>query len=260
MSGTTAAAERDWQAWRERRAEAVCAPYGPLALTGTHWLAQAHGGVLDGVPGRWREDGDALLLSASAADGLAVDGRPVDGEVRLGPTAEGLAYGNRRLVVLTREGQWAVRVFDPASAARAAFAGIDAFAYDPQWVLAARLRPYERERTVRVPNADGRERGLGLGGDLVFQVRGTGHTLAVAVDPDGSLWGVIADRTSGRSTFRFRFIRPPAPDADGSVLLDFNRALLPPCAFADHFVCPFPPPGNTLPFAVEAGEKAVIRR
>lgn len=37
--------------------------------------------------------------------------------------------------------------------------------------------------------------------------------------------------------------------------VDLNRAVLPPCAFADHFICPFPPPGNTLPVAVEAGER-----
>lgn len=35
--------------------------------------------------------------------------------------------------------------------------------------------------------------------------------------------------------------------------MDFNRAVLPPCAFAEHFICPFPPPGNTLGVAIEAG-------
>jgi uncharacterized protein (DUF1684 family) len=57
--------------------------------------------------------------------------------------------------------------------------------------------------------------------------------------------------------FRFRFLPLVAePDASGGVLLDFNRAVLPPCAFADHFSCPFPPPGNTLPFPVPAGRGA----
>lgn len=35
--------------------------------------------------------------------------------------------------------------------------------------------------------------------------------------------------------------------------MDFNRAVLPPCAFAEHFICLFPPPGNTLGVAIEAG-------
>lgn len=42
---------------------------------------------------------------------------------------------------------------------------------------------------------------------------------------------------------------------DGSITVDFNRTVLPPCAFADHFICPFPPPGNTLPFEVAVGER-----
>jgi uncharacterized protein (DUF1684 family) len=100
-------------------------------------------------------------------------------------------------------------------------------------------------------------RGLDVAGDLTFTAGGSEHSLTVAVGMDGDLWGVIADATSGTGSYRFRFIRPPAPAADGSVTLDLNRALLPPCAFSDGFICPFPPPGNTLPFAVEAGERQV---
>ena len=107
-------------------------------------------------------------------------------------------------------------------------------------------------------NADGRERGLGLGGEVAFQLDGAEHTLQVAVEPDGSLWAVFADATSGDSSYRFRFLRPEAPDADGKVRVDLNRALLPPCAFADHFICPFPPPGNSLGVAVPAGERTLL--
>lgn len=78
----------------------------------------------------------------------------------------------------------------------------------------------------------------------------------VAVDADdGSLWAVLGDATGGRSSDRFRFLRPGTPAADGSITVDLNRVQLPPCAFADHFVCPFPPPGNTLPFELAAGER-----
>jgi uncharacterized protein len=257
---TAHSAEQQWQTWRAGRAETISAPYGPLALTGTHWLADADGGTLTDVPGVWHADGDHLLLVAVADDGITLDDAPVAGALRLTAGQSGLAHAGRRLVVLHREAEWAVRVFDPGSPARRAFAGIDAFGYDPGWALTAVFHPYPGERTVRVANADGRERGLGLAGELAFSAAGGEHRLAVAVTADGSLWGVIADATSGASTFRFRFVRPPAPAADGTVELDFNRAQLPPCAFADHFICPFPPPGNTLPFPVEAGEKAVLGR
>ncbi|MFI8998103.1 DUF1684 domain-containing protein [Streptomyces sp. NPDC053542] len=252
-------AEKDWRAWHAERERTVSGPTGPLALTGTYWLADQPGGRIEGVPGQWTEDGDAVLLTAGAEDGLLVDGVPLDGEARLGadggPETARVTHGDRRLVVLRREDLWAVRVFDPHSEALRAFTGIDAFPYDARWRLTGRFRPYEQGRTVQVPNADGRERGLGLAGELAFTVDGEEHTLQAAVEADGSLWAVLADATSGTESYRFRFLRPPAPAADGTVTVDLNRTLLPPCAFADHFICPFPPPGNTLPFALRAGER-----
>ncbi|MBV7674028.1 DUF1684 domain-containing protein [Streptomyces halstedii] len=249
-----------WRRWHEARVVAVAAPHGPLSLTGTHWLLDHPDGRIPDVPGRWREDGDAVVLTAAPEDGLTLDGEPFSGEARLAPDRGPIdtsraARGDRRLVVLRREGLWAVRDFDPASPARHAFRTIDATPYDPRWSLDGVFRPYDGDRSVRVENADGRERGLGLGGEIAFTLDGTEHTLQVAVEPDGSLWAVFADATSGGSSYRFRFLRPAAPDADGRVVVDFNRALLPPCAFADHFICPFPPPGNTLPVAVPAGER-----
>ncbi|GAA0474916.1 DUF1684 domain-containing protein [Streptomyces sp. NPDC046215] len=252
-------AQQQWKAWREERTGAVSAPYGPLSLTGTHWLADHPDRRIPAVPGEWREEGETVLLTAAAPDGLTVDGRPLDGEVRLtpdgGPGTARVAHGGRRLLVLRREGLWAVRVFDPDAAARRAFAGIDVFDHDERWVLPGRFRPYDSARTVTVENADGRERGLGLAGELAFDLAGEEHTLRVATEADGSLWAVFADGTSGTSSYRFRFLRPPAPDARGRVTVDFNRALLPPCAFAEHFICPFPPPGNTLTVEVPAGER-----
>ncbi|MFD7426689.1 DUF1684 domain-containing protein [Streptomyces sp. NPDC059818] len=256
-------AARDWDHWHEERTATVSAPYGPLSLTGTHWLSDYPEGRIPAVPGQWREDGDELELTAGPEDGLTVDGKPFTGQVGLGADrgpidGSRVAHGERRLFVLSREGLWAVRDFDPESPARRAFRAIEATPYDPRWALSGTFRPYDTSRTVRVENADGVERGLGLGGEIAFELDGVEHTLQVAVEHDGSLWAVFADATSGNSSYRFRFLRPPAPAADGTVAVDLNRALLPPCAFADHFICPFPPPGNTLPVAVGAGERSRV--
>ncbi|WP_188266950.1 MULTISPECIES: DUF1684 domain-containing protein [unclassified Streptomyces] len=260
-AGTTGpAAREEWRHWHEQREAAVSAPYGVLSLTGTHWLPDFPDGVVPGLPGQWREDGDEVLLAARAEDGLTVDGEPFAGTVRLtadqGPAEDSrVAVGDRRLVLLRREGVWAVRDFDPGSEAREAFRGIEATPYDERWVVPGVFRPYGEARTVRVENADGVARGLGLAGELAFTLHGAAHTLQAAVEEDGTLWAVFADATSGKDSHRFRFLRPAAPAEDGSVTVDLNRALLPPCAFADHFLCPFPPPGNTLAVAVAAGER-----
>ncbi|MEU5402514.1 DUF1684 domain-containing protein [Streptomyces sp. NPDC005963] len=263
-SGAEARTDLDaWHHWHERRLATISAPDGPLSLTGTHWLDDHPDGRLPDIAGVWLDDGDQLLLTATAADGLTVDDKPFTGSVRLtadqGPIAGSrVAQGARRLVVLRREGLWAVRDFDPDSPARQSFAGIDTTVYDPRWVLPGRFRGYAQPQSIRVENADGRQRGLGLDGEIFFTLDGQVHTLHVAVEDNGSLWAVFADGTSGDSSYRFRFLRPAAPDADGVVTVDFNRAQLPPCAFAEHFICPFPPPGNTLVVPIAAGERNLL--
>ncbi|WP_031025109.1 DUF1684 domain-containing protein [Streptomyces sp. NRRL WC-3725] len=249
-----------WKRWHEQRVERVSAPYGPLALTATHWIEDYPDGRIPDIPGKWVADEGGVVLTAAGTDGLTVDDRPFAGETRLaadrGPEAAArVALGAKRLVVLVREGVWGVRVYDPGSAARQAFRGIEAGPYDPRWSVPGRFTPYDGTRTIRLGNADGRERAFELAGELAFTLAGQERTLKVARQGDGLLWAVFADATSGATSFRFRFLFSPAPDAEGRTTVDFNRAQLPPCAFADHFICPFPPPGNTLDVAIEAGER-----
>jgi len=255
----------EWKHWTEARTASAGAPHGPLALTGTHWL-EPEPTEIPGLPGRWWADGGVVRLSVTAADSIRLegDGGPLDGEVSLRPDthpASDLAvFGDQRLVPIEREGELALRVFDPASPARAAFAGISVYPYAPDWAVPAVFTPFDTgDRAVVVPNADGRERPLEVTGQIAFTLAGEAHTLTVSRSGN-RLSGVIADATSGHETYRFRFITLPAPDAAGNTVLDLNRAYLPPCAFADHFVCPFPPPGNRLTIPIEAGERQVLSR
>ncbi|MFJ9841803.1 DUF1684 domain-containing protein [Kitasatospora sp. NPDC101155] len=261
----TATAAEDWKHWSDSRAASVSAPHGQLALTGTHWL-EPEPAEVPGLPGHWWADAEGVRVRAAAADGISVAGAngPVDGEVLLRPdtdrAADTAVLGDLLLVPIEREGELALRVFDPAAPGRAAFAGISAYPYAPEWAVPAVYAPFDDEtQSVVVPNADGKDRPLAVTGKIEFTVAGEHRTLTVGRSGE-RLSGVIADATSGVDTYRFRFITLPAPDAEGRTVLDFNRAYLPPCAFADHFICPFPPPGNRLDFAVEAGEKQVLTR
>ncbi|MFE1435421.1 DUF1684 domain-containing protein [Streptomyces griseoaurantiacus] len=252
-----------WKQWQENRLEAVSAPYGPLTPTGIHWIEDLPDGRIPDTPGRWAAEEDAVVLTARTEDGLTVDGGPATGRIRLtadpGPVeAARVAHGERRLVVLHREDVWGVRVHDPAAPARREFRGIEATPYDPRWTVPGHFTPYGAPRTVRVENADGRYRGLRLGGVLAFTLEGQDLTLQVAVREDGSLRAVFTDTTGADGgSHRFRFLDAPAPDVQGSTTVDFNRAYLPPCAFCPHFLCPLPPPGNTLDVAVAAGERTL---
>ena len=72
---------------------------------------------------------------------------------------------------------------------------------------------------------------------------------------DDEVFFVFRDRTSGKDSYGAgRFLKAPVT-VDGKIVLDFNFAYSPPCAFTPFATCPLPPPENWLQFAVAAGEK-----
>jgi uncharacterized protein (DUF1684 family) len=69
------------------------------------------------------------------------------------------------------------------------------------------------------------------------------------------LFFLFKDLTNKDATYgggRFLYAAPPEA---GAVVLDFNQAFNPPCAFNPWTTCPLPPPENRLAIRVEAGEK-----
>lgn len=90
-------------------------------------------------------------------------------------------------------------------------------------------------------------------------IGGTDRLLWAAAAPDGTLQITFTDTTVGAETENFRFLTLPAPDADGRVVADFNRAYLPPCTFTDHYLCPLPPADNRLDLSIRAGEARLLR-
>ena len=76
----------------------------------------------------------------------------------------------------------------------------------------------------------------------------------VLEDPQSlELFFILRDQTSGKETYGAgRFLYSDLPAAE--LVLDFNKAYNPPCAFTPFATCPLPPPQNWLPVRVEAGE------
>jgi len=96
-------------------------------------------------------------------------------------------------------------------------------------------------------------------GEISFEKDGTEYNLA-AFKSGRALQLVFADATNGESTYsvgRFLFV---APNPDGTITLDFNLAVLPPCAFSYAFNCPMPPKQNRFAVPIEAGEKNVLAK
>lgn len=134
----------------------------------------------------------------------------------------------------------------------------DAYPPDPRWVVPASYECYAEPRWDTVDAADGHQRRVPVHGVLRFVLHGVECALEpYSSGPPGLLNVAFRDATGGSTTFGpARVIFPPVPPVGAAeVVLDFNRAINPPCAFTPYAACALPPAGNTLPIAVEAGEK-----
>ena len=265
------------EAFRSEREERLARPDGWLTLVGLEWLqpgAQTFGAgfdadvqlPLDGGPaiaGTLVLDPPNVRLEPAPGAGLLADGEPArPGELRVDsegdPTV--LELDRLRFHVIEREGRFGVRIKDPRSPTRIQFPGLSWYPIDPDWRVTGRLDPYERPRRIELAAAAGPAQEAFVPGLVRFRVDGEEHALAPVVsDPDeegSSLFFVFSDRTSGSETYGAgRFLSAEPPSSSGEVVLDFNKAYSPPCAFTPYATCPLPPPENRLGIAVEAGEK-----
>ena len=254
-SGGTFAAE--WRGWHDARMARLAAPDGWLALAGLHWLADGENRI-PGLPGVFVREHGGVTLRASPADGWTEGGRPV-GQRALttdrGAQPDVLANGARTATVIDRGGRLALRVWDAESPTRKAFRGVDTFPPNPAWRIEATWEAYPAPRKVEVPSVVGIPTEETAPGRAHFMVGGNVLALEPTVDPDGSLFFVFRDATARRETYGAGRFLSAAPPRDGKVVLDFNRAVNPPCAFTPYATCPLPLPENVLPVRIEAGEK-----
>jgi len=252
--------------FRERRALAVVQPEGPLALVNTQWVGEEQ--TIWGVPGLWAPapgGTGGLLLTATQAEGIHVDGSLVDGNVLVrgkdDPEPSTIVFNDHTsgFVIAGDDGQYALRVWDSKSDGIRNFGDIDAYDYDASWVVTGTFREIDGGTVVGFEHLkdDGKTRGQVVPGEIRFTHDGVDYDIA-AFKSGRALQLVFADATNGDDTYsvgRFLFL---APNPDGSITLDFNTAILPPCAFSYAYNCPLPPKQNRFPFRIEAGEKNVL--
>ncbi len=262
-------------AWRDERLARLTRPDGWLSLVGLHWIPLGQTYV-----GSARDNGTRLALGPAqlgmlslARDGsisltipkdaeATVDGVPAVGRVSLTSDADGPATvvgfnkGDASFVVIKRGDRFGVRVRSALARTRTAFPGLDYFDIDPAFRITARFEPHPPGSTIEIVNMLGMVEKMANPGSLSFEKDGKSFTLQAVDEGDGQLFLVIADRTSGHTTYAAsRFLYAAPAGKDGTTVIDFNRAYNPPCAFTAYSTCPMPPPENRLDLVVAAGEK-----
>lgn len=263
--------------WRSERRELLLAEDGWTSLVGLHWLElRAHyvgseptSGIrlAVGPPklGLVQQERERVYFTPEKGVEVAVEGAPVSGRVEL--TGEGTApvelrfdEGRGRLSLITRDGRRALRVKHADAPARTGFGTIDYWPVDARWMIEARFEAHPAGRTIGIANIIGGVEQLPNPGAVDFSHGGTAYRLEALDDGSGGLFLVFADRTNGHGSYGAgRYLDAPLPDAQGRVMLNFNRSYNPPCAFTAFATCPLPPPENRLDLAVTAGEKAYAK-
>jgi uncharacterized protein len=224
-----------------------------------HWLNQEPT-RFDDVPGAWSSGASGVRVHLNSDEELTVE------KVRISDyydfedvdeQGQQATFDDRLVEICRRDGQFMIRPRDPNNPVRTGYTGTATYPPNIEWTVNGKFHPYDEPRSVQVgASVEGLTQVYESTGEIEFEIADQVLRLVAFQDDDPlELFIVFTDQTAGSTTYRAcRFLTTDAPDSEGHVVLDFNRATNPPCAYTDFATCPLPPRENHLSVKVEAGE------
>jgi uncharacterized protein (DUF1684 family) len=265
---------KEIEKWRNERLEEINGETGWNTLVGLFWLHEGKNRFgsdpsndivlprsrAPKLAGSLHLDNGAVRLTTNLEVGITSEGSRVS-DLVLRSDADGLPtplkLGSRTMFVIKRGEKFGLRVKDKLHPARANFHGLTYFPVDTNWRVEGKLQAYVPPKVIPIVNVLGMVDNMTSPGVLVFEVKGKEYRLDPVLEKGSKQWFVIfADQTSAKETYgagRYLYVDPP--DADGKIIIDFNKAYNPPCAFTKFATCPLPPRQNRLATRIDAGEK-----
>lgn len=257
--------------WRQSRNERLASDNGWMTLVGLEWLNEGENTVgsdpsssakIPGGPADWGTlflDGDELRFVPAAETDVTVNDEKVVEAVLVADnqgTPSVVRSGDLSFYVLFRE-SYGLRIKDRKAPALLSFSSVPVYPIQPDWRFDARFIPAEEGQTIEIANVLGHLSPTPVYGYAEFERDGkTYRLLGLGDENSESMWFLFADRTSGKETYGAgRFLYSDGLPENGRVVVDFNKAYNPPCAFNDYSTCPLPPQENRLDLVVTAGEK-----
>jgi len=269
-----AIAPDDYLAWQSQRKASLSAEKGWLSLIGLHWLTPGTYTVgsaenqqirLQAGPaalGTIGFDAKAGISFTPIAAGVLIDGQPASHLAVLKTDSGGAAptevsIGSMHFFAIDRGGRIGLRVKDTSAPSRLNFKGLDYFAYAPELKITARYEAYATPRLLDVGTIIGTIEPTPNPGRAHFQLFGKPYQFELLEGSDAThFFTIFGDQTNGRETYGMaRFLTGEIDSANATVILDFNSAYNPPCAFTEFATCPMPPASNRIAAKVFAGEK-----
>jgi uncharacterized protein (DUF1684 family) len=257
--------------WHSKRIDGLKKDTGWLNLVGLYWLEEGQNtfGSSDKnkivFPKNAPEEIGVLILKDSTVvfnssnksdiklNGETINNIEMKQDISGNPTI--LEVGSLRWFIIKRGDKYGIRLRDLEAELLKTFEGIDRFPIDSLWKIKAQFQKYDPPKKIMIPTILGTVEESFSPGKLTFSIDNKEFSLEPTSAGQG-LFVVFADLTSGEETYGAgRFLYIDGPDTNNNVVLDFNKAYNPPCAFTKYATCPLPPEGNKLKIRVTAGEK-----
>ncbi len=259
--------------WKEKRLNSLKKPHGWLSLVGMEWLkvgknSIGSAGHNDIVLSHGPEHLGDLYLTIhndmtfvpNVTSGIQANGQMIKEKIDVYADSSDdeltVFTTNTFQFYVIERGKMALRIKDSEAMTRLNFGGLQYFPENDSLRLKAQFVPIEPMRTIPIVNVMGQLNETESPGQLSFEIAGQDYLFDV-LNANDSLYIIFGDKTNGHSTYgpgRFLYT-DGLPDEQGEVILDFNKAYNPPCAFTPYSTCSLPPKQNRLPIAIEAGEK-----
>jgi uncharacterized protein len=234
--------------WRAQREAELKADGGWLTVSGLFWLKE-------GINRAGTKGTSDIVLPRGPAE---LNGQTAGAAIPLMSDPEGkpdlIQFDAFTLFVIHRGERYAIRLKDTQSATRKEFTGLHWFPVKESYRVVAKFVPYQSPKMLTIPNILGETEQDTSPGYVLFKLDGQSLRLDPVVEDDQQLFFIFHDLTSGKETYPpGRFLYTGLPK-NGEVVMDFNQAQNPPCAFTAYATCPLPPKQNRLPVRIEAGE------
>lgn len=261
--------EEEIKAWHKQRIENLKKENGWLNLAGLFWLEEGTNtfgsgnsnmiifpqGKGEDVLGTLILNKGEVFIETTAEKGIFDDEQAVT-QLKIFPAEKPiiLKHKSLRWFIIKRGDKYGIRLRDLESPFLKEFTGISTFPIDEKWKVKARLVKEENKK-IAILDVLGQTSLQDSPGKLIFTLEGKEYSLD-ALSEGENLFIIFADKTNKKETYGAgRFVYTSLPDVNGDVYLDFNKSVNPPCAFTPYATCPLPPKQNTLPIAINAGEK-----
>ncbi len=254
--------------WRQAYEAELKSDNGWLTVSGLFWLHDGENtfgsGPLNDIvlpapapasAGSFEFHGGHTVVHMKPGVPALLNGKHIDAaEMHADSNADQLVLGDLSLYVHSSGERFTVRLRDKNSRLRKEFTGTRWFPVDESYRVVAKYVPYDKPKPIEVQNVMGDTLQETILGYVTFKLAGKDLRLDAEVDGTDVSF-VFRDLTSGHETYAASRFLDTKIEPDGKVVLDFNQAYNPPCAYNPYTTCPLPPPQNRLDVRIAAGEK-----